>query len=284
MKKVFLTKSGEPSMKTIIQKLEDFDFQDEAKVDTNIASIRKEHSLPESFHDTAKLVTALIEISKDEIPAGVTFAISKDAGLSVVKKADEDARVEKALADANELHKKEIDDIVKTTEERIAKAETFVSEENKENFKKVMKGESPRFVEISKEAQAQIDKQSAEIAELKKEISDRKDRELFASLVLKAKEEFPRLGKAEDVALVLKSVKASASDDVYSKIESILKFAQGQISGAGEINKELGSDHDGKVDKEVIVQKKAEELKKADPSLTIEKARVMVREQNPELY
>lgn len=208
-----------------------------------------------------------------------------EQNASDISRTVKSEEVEKALADLNALHIQEIDEIKKSYETKIQKAMDFVDEKNKENFSRVIKGEFPVFEEISKEAQTLIQKQAQEIEILKADLIRRQEREAELIAINKAEKEFSALGSAPDLGRLIRKAQSQLDNSTYEQFEDVLKFAQGQIDALGDITRELGTKGVGEfADNEQKVQKMAEDLIKDDPSLTIEKARIQVRNKNPELY
>lgn len=112
----------------------------------------------------------------------------------------------------------------------------------------------------------------------KAEHEARVDREM-----LQLAQEFKNLaGTAPEKAVILKAAFA-VSDDHGKSIVNMMKAANAQLESAGlfgEVGK--GAPGDNTIDGEV--EMKAQELRKSNPALTIEKARSLVFESDPTLY
>lgn len=93
------------------------------------------------------------------------------------------------------------------------------------------------------------------------------------------------LGKAEGTAALLHGIAKALGQESADKIEGILKSANDVMAKSEVITKEFGGNgSSGGFSKALDgINAKADELKKANPKLSIEKARDMARQQNPDL-
>jgi len=241
-----------------------------------------------------KQCLVMLDMIREYFPKDTYISIGSD-GLNLgLFKSEEEPKdsydsIEKALADLNELHIGELDNAkaeVKKEYEGILKTvKDLVHVSHLEEFNQITKGETPvDTVPIAKEVQEKIDKQDEEIRVLKEELAKKEDIELTSQFLTKAEKEFNRLGKAEDVAGVLKKISKSVGQTDFDKLTDILKFAQGQLETTSDITKELGTaDTTPDLDGTQKIQKLAEEIKAANPGMTIEQARVKVYKSHPEL-
>jgi len=135
------------------------------------------------------------------------------------------------------------------------------------------------------EAQAKIEAAQAEAvaakAKLDLEIEARELRDVVAE-VQKTYANLP--GKADDLAPALRQLR-KADPEACAKVEAALAAANAVLNDAKTTGFEpIGSSTaDSQLEPEALVQKKAEEIRKQDPSKTIEQARAMVYTQHPEL-
>jgi hypothetical protein len=242
--------------------------------------------IPDEAMVGMKNCLVMLDMIREFFPQGTYISIGSD-GLSIgIYKSEEPTdsydSIEKAIADLNEIHIKEIEELkVQISKEFGDKADKA---QNLEEFKSIIKGEQPvDTVPISKEIQEKIEKQEEEIRVLKEDLAKKEDIELSSQFLTKAEKEFNRLGKAEDVADVLKKISKSVGTTEFGKLTDILKFAQGQLETSADITKELGTAQTTADDPVQKIQKMAEEIQAKTPSLTIEQARVQVYKSHPEL-
>lgn len=95
------------------------------------------------------------------------------------------------------------------------------------------------------------------------------------------KSEIGMIGKADDVAMLLHEI-GKKDPKLADRAEALLKSANVLIK-AGSLFGERGSSMAGESEPTHAITKLATELVKADPKLSMEKARGLVRKQNPEL-
>lgn len=136
-----------------------------------------------------------------------------------------------------------------------------------------------RLIEkYQKEAKTNADTAQQALELAKAEHDARMDREMLA----KASEYKNLSGSPQDKANILKSAYA-VSEDHGKTIEQMMKAANAQLDAAGVFT-EFGKSAAGENSVEAEVERKAQELRKADPSITIEKARTLVFDADPSLY
>jgi hypothetical protein len=158
---------------------------------------------------------------------------------------------------------------------------SMLPEESRDAMAAFLKSQDDeREAELKKAAdeRSEIEKQAAEANEIaKSEREIRETREYFA----KAEE----LGQpGDDFGPVLKAIAAAVDADTFEKLESVLKTAHRRAVDAG-IFKEIGANGDGDGESALEqLEKKADEIKAADSSLTKEQAFAKALDENPDLY
>ncbi|MFW6080129.1 MAG: hypothetical protein ACODAE_10940, partial [Gemmatimonadota bacterium] len=88
---------------------------------------------------------------------------------------------------------------------------------------------------------------------------------------------------ADDIGPVLQKVAAALSEDEFEALEKALRAADGALAEAA-LYAEVGSGGGGAASVDEKVEARAAELRKADPSLSREKAIAKVYDENPGLY
>lgn len=172
---------------------------------------------------------------------------------------------------------KELDDLKKAAAE---KPEAEVVSEPEQ----IDKAELPEPVRLA------LEKAEAEAVETRKRLEKaeeiakaERDMRVTREFVAKA-EEMPALPiKADEFGPVLKRAAEALESDDFDAIENVLKTANEQLA-KGELFKEMGRSGDvsGETDAVENVQRKAEELRKADPSLTPFQAMERAMREDPE--
>lgn len=144
-------------------------------------------------------------------------------------------------------------------------------EDASKKLEKLLKGLPPEVAAMVKAGQTAL----ADVTKLREqnELTD----------IEKRIEPLKHVGKAADVAKLLLTIR-KAHAPTADAVEAILKQLN-EVIAKGAVFTEHGSGHAGVSagNATATINKMAEELKKADPKLSIEKARTMVRDRNPEL-
>lgn len=99
--------------------------------------------------------------------------------------------------------------------------------------------------------------------------------------IAKANTALVHIGKADDVGGLLHRV-SKHDPKLADEVEALLKGANTLIE-KGKLFEEIGAGHAIEGSATDLIQKGAEAIRKADPKITIEKARCQFREQNPEI-
>lgn len=228
-------------------------------------------------------------------------------GKSKVRKSGEDdflsntltlnkSSREGTLSDMNDQIKKEdlpdevvayietLEDELDARDERLQKAEQDIEAlKNKpvekaapsDPFEAAISKATPELQEILKAQKAQIEEAQA-IAKAER------DARLTAAYIAKA-EALPMISTDRaDLASLLRSAADKLAPEEMAKMEQLLKAANAQIA-KGNLFTEMGrSGAETTISKSV--EAKAEELRKANPNLTIEQATDLVFQANPDLY
>ncbi len=172
----------------------------------------------------------------------------------------------------------EREEAAKQIEEYLKSEEEDVGEEDVEQGDEVEKDEE------DVEKAGEIKKRLEELEKRAKVAEDmaKKERELrLQSEFEKKAEDYTALGDKETVTKVL--MKAH-DNDLGDEVEKLLNSAAERINQS-DLYKEKGSTESASISSAYDeVEKKAEELRKNDSSLTAEQAKVKVLEENPELY
>lgn len=188
----------------------------------------------------------------------------------IIKNLPEEVR--KELEKIEELEKKaaRVEELEKKVEELQKSTQTSGSEED------ILKGLPEPVRKMVEEANKRAE-EAEEIAKAERETR------LKQEYIAKAKQ-LSALGiKPEEFGLVLKKV-AEACPEEYVKLEAVLKAANNAIETSG-LFKAYGSNGEGEGSSawDRIV-KKAEEVRKSDPNMTLESAISKVMHENPQLY
>lgn len=136
-----------------------------------------------------------------------------------------------------------------------------------------------KFVELAKANAAAEER----ITRLQKQLDDKNEADALRACVTKAAEQFPNLGPAKDVGLLLRKLETAGLD---KDVEEMLRGANSRAQSAALFT-EYGmgahltkSDDDGPNAK---LARKAQEISKSQ-NVSLAKAHVMACEQHPELY
>lgn len=210
-----------------------------------------------------------------------------EAKLETLEKRTSDA--EAALADATEVIKAkeaEIEELQKgmaykgdkmDAEKGKAKAAKNADgdEDDEDEDKKVMKS----LPESIKKRLEDFEKRAAEAEVALAKMRDEKD---TADAIAKAKT--LNFGKAEEIGpLLMRVTKGSTTAADAETLERLFKAA-GEQSKVTHLFRSVGSDTAVDGDPEVLMKAKAEEIRKANTSMTFEQAYAKAMEENPSLY
>ena len=113
----------------------------------------------------------------------------------------------------------------------------------------------------------------------------KRDREARVQLMVSKAAKYAKMGSADDLSKLLTDAQEKLGDEGLKSVETILAKGQEAFDQA-QLFKEIGvvprgEQHDNAIAK---VDAKAEEIRKADPKITIEQARAKVWKDNPELF
>ena len=269
--------------------------------ETQINEVFKEDEIDSKGMTALSSAMALLQGVRELLPEGMNIRISDDSdkydGVSLsIRKEDEPILPEdgKVMGSAKKKKKKKPSMNLGETEMKksedlldfIQKAEGL-EDNQRESLTQIIKESAMSDQDTIKKAEAESEKIQKENTDLKAENTAFKDRieklekSEKASRVEKDVASFPSLEK-EKVEKALNDA-IEISDDHYEMIKKSLISAE-EIAKSAQANiiKELGSDAEGgAVDP---VQAKADEIKKADPSLTNEQAYDRALTENPDLY
>lgn len=191
--------------------------------------------------------------------------------------------VQKLLDDAEAARKTAEETLAKVT-----KGQKTPEEIEKENREAILKAMPPAAREIIEKAEAAA-KAAQEAAA--KAIEDAQKASATATLekTIREESEFAKgyeatvrayPGKAEDNARLFYRIKGKVSKEDFESLEKMIKAGAEGISRATEESGSVGeAAGNGKAYDQLVV--KAEDIRKADPKLTFEKAFVTACEQNP---
>jgi len=205
----------------------------------------------------------------------------------------------KAQLETSEQEKAELTEKVQSLEAALAKASEEASEARKrsstsdtdeggdDDSAEARKGEidkshlTPEVRALVEKAEKDATEATAKAAAAEALAKEERDRRLDREYLAKA-ESFKFLGAdTGELAPLLKSANATLGSEQYEKLEGILRAADEQIR-QGDLFKQMGTDQGGgePTDALMEVTRKAEELRKSDDSLSMEKAmeRVMTED------
>lgn len=208
---------------------------------------------------------------------------------------------EKQADKAPAIDREKLDPAVKAVLEAAEKTATDATAENatlkarNAELEKAAKPE-PTEADVLKNAdpavKALIEKQATELAAVKarQEESDKRANEEIekrevSEAIAKAEKEYPLIGKAETVGKIIQKIRAGVKLEKADadELERMLTAASAQLKASGLL-KEIGvsGDGDGKTAAAEVLAK-AEEIRKAKPSLSLVQAKVEARRQYPDL-
>ena len=273
--------------------VDDFKIENEEKIDKNLDDFKKAaeakgKKLSDPTMKTMKAILGLMETVKGDMPEGVSISINNDdySASAHIRKEDE-APADDKPADDKPADEAPVDD--KPADDTKPEDEDGVPADDKPEEDKTEKSEGDKMT-ISKEAQEAISKSEKKNEVLTKangvlttRIDKLEDINLTNEYLVIAKEQYPLIGVVEETANILKNASKTMSKEDFETLKKTFKTNQEQIEASG-LFKEVGSDSEEENNSEAKIQKMAEDMKKNDPSLTIEKARMKVVEANPELY
>ena len=275
--------------------VDDFKIENEEKIDKNLEDFKKAaeakgKKLSDPTMKTMKAILGLMETVKGDMPEGVSISINNDdytASAHIRKDEEVETPAEDAKSDDGSSPTEDAkSDDVKTDGEGEAPAEGESTEEDDKTEKS--EGENMTISKEAKEAIDKAEKANEVLTKTNEKLTSRidklEDKNLTNEYLTIAKEKYPLIGKVEETANILKNASKTMSKEDFETLKKTFKANQEQLESSG-LFKEVGSNSvDENGDVEAEIQKKAEEIRKADPSISIEKARVKVLDENPELY
>ncbi len=189
-----------------------------------------------------------------------------------------------------EINDMDLDEILEKLEEQdeeLAEAVQNKFEEFTEKVEEKKEDSSEEGEEIDKsnlpeDVRKQIEQMEDKLE--KTETMARKEREKRLEVEFnKRAKEYDELGKVEKISSLLRKAD-EVGDDFLEDLESILQSAKERIS-EGDLFKEAGDSGDEIEDPVSELEKKAKEYRENHSDVdTIEKAKVKILEQNPDLY
>lgn len=232
-------------------------------------------------------------VSAGDNPSADVKLFKEKGGVSMTLKelykelSDDQAEVIKA-----ELKKKDDD----FEDLKVAKEELKVENEKlKKNQKKteptepteeeLIKSADPKIQEMLEKANKDTKEAKEKLDGLQKE-KDEKDAELKKEQMEKKADEFSNLGAPkEDLVDIFIKLDGTGDKELNEKIEGIFKSTNQLLKDNNVITKVIGSDRDGEGKTAMEkMEAKVEELRKADSTLTKEKAMTKIMNEYPELY
>lgn len=300
-----LTKSGVATVKAAAERALGIVKAADAMAETTLSVLEDEAVVDKGAHlrhssgDFRTHIDALVPADLEKTGAPMSDAIKKALGLAdtaseaevtaaIVKLASaENAEAATKLAKANE-------DLAKATAElNVAKlsgahaaycADKGMDGDAKAAFAAKTPAERDAHISahpVSKSAEAiELEKRDGEIADLKKRLDVQEDIAKVATIA-KRVEPLKHIAKADELGALLHKV-GKVDQATADAIEKLFETANARIE-KGDLFKEAGSGQRGVTDATVAITAKAQELVKADPKMSIEKARVEARKQNPDL-
>jgi len=280
-KKFYLTKQdGNMDLAAV---LKEFKFANETDTDKNLevfkaAAAKKGKKLTDGTMKTMKAILGLMETVKSELPDGASIAIRNDdfSASAHIQKDEGEVKTELEKAQA---------DVVKAKEDLAGLEKT-----NKELTATIKKGET---MSLSAEDQLKITK-ADEVEKINKELKETNEKLVKRvdgledvnddnKFLKMATDEYPLVDKPENTAKLLKEASKTMSKEGFEAMQKSFKKTNEALESS-DIFKETGSNlGDDGADNTAKIQKMAEEMAKADPKMSIEKARIEVRKNNPEL-
>lgn len=263
MKQKFLIKNenGETDMpNSLPEQLKDFKFADETRTEKALDELCEKEGLTGEQRSSMKTALAVMEsMASDEKLRGFSFNTDEGyASISVYKSEAEEPVVEEEATE----------EVTPVVPEEVA---PVVPEE-------VEKSAVPTAIQKQLDDQAEVirvlkEKSDSDDARIAKEENSKVEKEYIQKAT-----ELPYLAESTELGLLLKKCSEVLDGGEYSKLEGILKSANVKIE-KGDLFKELGKNHSqkGDLDGEALVDAKAEEIRKANPEYSIQKARVEAR-------
>lgn len=156
-----------------------------------------------------------------------------------------------------------------------------VPDESRPAFDAFLKEQDAELERIRKERddeRSDLEKKADEALQIAKAEQDKRE---TAEFIAKAEE----LGQDVEFGPVLKAISAAVESDTFEKLEAVLKAAHEQAKAAGlykEIGRSGGAGTAGSAEAELTA--KADEIRKADTSLSAEQALEKAYTDNPELF
>lgn len=243
--------------------------------DTMSKAIAKALGLSETATE-AEILAAVVKAGSAEVAEVKAKLAKSEADLKLAKLSDDEKQytVEKGMSEVlkagfadmtpEERKKKMKDDpsCAKTDETLIVKGTTI---------KKSVVGEAT--FEIFKSQQADIQANAEKIA--------KQEDEAKRSAVIKRAESLGHVGAAAEVGALIHDI-TKADPKAGAAMETLLTKVEAVLAKSAVFT-EFGSGRGGVTKAVEAIAAKAAELRKADPKLTIEKARMMARDQNSDL-
>lgn len=181
-----------------------------------------------------------------------------------------------------EAYVRSLEDKVMDAEEALEKADVTIAElqkssdDDSSNEDEILKSADPEVVELVKAAQAEAE-EAKEIAKAEREARVRRD-------TLAKAEEFGALAiEKNELADVLYEAGEVLPSETMEKLHEVLAAAN-EATAVSKLFEEVGKSGEGSSDAEDAIQKKADEIRKGDSSLTPEQAYDQALTENPELY
>lgn len=176
--------------------------------------------------------------------------------------------------------------------ERVAKLEADLEELRKasqssdeDTTEEIDKADLPEAVRARLEKLEKAEAEASErLAKAEAVAKEERDRRITREFVAKAEEEFSHVpGSPSDLGSLLKSASEKFSKEEFEALETTLKAADKQIE-VGGVFAELGKSGDAARDTSDIdpIAKRAEELRKSDPSVSEYDALHRAMRENPE--
>lgn len=133
------------------------------------------------------------------------------------------------------------------------------------------------------ELRSEIEKRDERLGEAEQIAKAERDKRETAEYVAKAAELDKLSADPADFGAVLKTVAGAVDAETFEKLEAVLKAANEAVA-QGDLYAEFGRGGAAPTDAEARIEKAAEEIRKADTSLTREQAIERALADNPELY
>lgn len=300
---IIKNKNGDimPTEKILINKLKDFSFANEEKTMESVEAVCVEKMLNEDQKATLTTALAVVETMGKDGANGLHVSFDNDYASVSIYKADEEIQtlkselakvteekvaLEKSQEETLKSHAEAVQKSANESKEKVEKLLEITKD--KEAVNKIFNPEPAPEVVLPESVKKTIDEQAAiikkyqEEKELREEeIKKAAEEKITKEFIEKAKESMPHLEKAEVLGTLLKKCNEVLESTEYETLETVLKSSNEKIS-KGDLFEEFGSANtEGTDDKgqEALVIKRAEEIKKSNPEVTIHKARVMARDE-----